>query len=307
MEHTICYNVNKIVSVINGKGIDYQLNVSGKQLSLFKSGGIVDLVVCPKNKVELNYVLGLIKLYPIPYHILGNGSNTLILDGGYRGMIILLKSFSEILFNENTALVGCGIKLPYLASLCSLHKLGGLEKLAGIPCSVGGATIKNAGCYGIDFSSLVNKVYCINKFTLDDIIIKREDIDYSYRSSNNSFNNLIITHTLLNLIPTTDDLKEIMKEYALKRKNTQPSEPSLGSVFLKTDNGIGAGFYIDKAGLKGSQIGGAQISLKHANFIVNMCNATSSDYLSLMELAQSVVKKKFNVNLTKEIDIIGEQ
>ncbi len=306
MRDCICYNVNVIVSVINGKGVFYLRNEEGKNLSLFKSGGPIDLTVFPKNQDELITLLILMKDYPVPYHVLGNGSNTLIKDGGYRGIIIKTDRLNNVSFIENKVNVGAGIKLPYLASLCAKKGLMGLERLAGIPCSIGGAIVKNAGCYNSEIASVVKLVNGVDTKTLKSKTITKEQIRYSYRSSNGSFDNFILTSCQLELIPTDINLNKIIKDYAIKRKNSQPSAPSLGSVFLKTSSGIGAGYYIDKAGLKGTKIGGAEISNVHANFIVNSGNAKSNDFISLVDLATAIVKNKFDVTLRKEIEIIGE-
>ena len=305
MNRGICYNVNVIVSVINGKGIEYHKNVEGKRLSLFKSGGTVDLVINPSNARELSTVLDLLNQFPVPYYVLGNGSNTLIGDKGFRGIIILLSKLNDITFNSNKVFVGAGVKLPYLAHVTSTANLEGLERLSGIPCSIGGATIKNAGCYGVEFGSLISKVLAIKTSNLDYVTIDKALLNYSYRSSNNTFDGLIVTGVELELAPSNKNLGEIIEHYAQKRRLSQPNLPSLGSTFIKPSTGISAGYYIDKAGLKGTKIGGAQISEKHANFIVNIGNATSCDYLSLAELATSIVKRKFDIDLTKEIDIIG--
>ncbi len=196
--------------------------------------------------------------------------------------------------------------IPKLTKVLSHRGLGGLETLCGIPCTIGGATIKNAGCFGSTIGDLVSKIYCIDPLTLKSIVLRKKDLSYSYRSSGERLKNLVILYVELELTKTNEDLGAKIKEFTRLRRNTQPSAPSLGSVFLRPETNVSAGFLIDKLGLKGTSIGGAQISKTHANFIVNLGDATSKDYLDLIELCRCMVKKKYNVDLKKEIDIVGE-
>lgn len=307
MKNSIWYNVNVIISVINGKGISSSLNVDGKTLSSFKSGGIVRALVFPKNESELVTTIRLIRTYNVPYFILGNGTNTLIPDKGFNGIFVSLKKLNSVEFDGNNVTAGAGVSILRLYAQAMNLSLSGLERFAGIPGTIGGATIKNAGCFGADLSPLVQQVEGIDKVHLTNVVLEKSQLNFSYRSSNDSFSNLIITKVKLQLTPEDQNhIKRLKQEYSLKRKLLQPSAPSLGSVFLKPDLDLSAGYYIEKAGLKGARIGGAEISSKHANFIINNGNATSGDYLSLVELAQSVVKNKFDVSLKPEIDIIGE-
>lgn len=306
MSGGICYNIKALIESLTQRGIDCKTNVSANELSLLKCGGSAKVVAYPKTILEITETLWATKDYAIPFYVLGNGSNTLILDGGFNGLVISLKNFRHLFIRENGVVVSAGTKMPTLSRKLALLGYEGLEKLSGIPCSIGGATIKNAGCYGVDFSSLVQKVFCLNTKTLKKEIIPKSNLLYTYRSSNDSFLNRIVLYVALELKKSDADLIKIINDYGIKRKASQPSAHSLGSVFLRCDDGISAGYYIEKAGLKGITQGGAMISPKHANFIVNLGNATASDYISLVELCEHVVKNKFNVTLKREIDITGD-
>ena len=306
MSSGICYNIKALIKTLTQMGIDYKTDVSASELSLLKCGGTAQAVVYPKTASEIVKVIKLVKEYNVPFYVLGNGSNTLILDGGIKGVVVSLNNFRHLFIRENKVIASAGIKLPMLSRKLASLGYTGLEKLNGIPCSIGGATIKNAGCYGVDFSSFIEKVFCLNTTTLKKEVVPKKNLRYSYRSSNDSFKNQIILFVELALAKSSENLTQIISEYALKRKTSQPTEPSLGSVFLRCDDGISAGYYLDKAGLKGVKIGGATVSPKHANFIVNSGGATASDYMALVELCESVVKNKFGITLKREIDITGD-
>ena len=306
MSGGICYNIKALIEALTQMGIDYKTNVSATELSLLKCGGVAKLVTYPKTAREIEEVVKLSKKFNVPFYLIGNGSNTLILDGGTSEIVISLNKFHHLFIRETGVVVSAGVKLPALSRKLAGLGYAGLEKLSGIPCSIGGATIKNAGCYGLDFSSCVKKVFCLNTITLKREVVPKKDIRYAYRSSGNSFLNRLILFVELELKKSDDNLLGIINDHAQKRKDSQPTEPSLGSVFLRCEDGISAGYYIDKAGLKGITAGGAMISTKHANFIVNAGKATAKDYMTLVALCESVVKNKFNVTLKREIDIIGD-
>ncbi len=305
MEHLFCYNAIEVKKHLEKTKVFYSLNVRGNRLSTFLAGGMVDIVAYPSCKEEVVTTLDYLTQNKVPYYVLGNGSNTLIRDGGFRGVILSLKNFKAFSFNGTTLLAAAGARLPLLSAKSDLLSLSGLEELSGIPCSVGGAVYKNAGCYGKDICSLLNHTTCYDTITKRLVTLTRNDVKYSYRSSGDSFNNKIILEVSLGLKNKVGDEKGIVY-YRTKRNTSQPQFPSLGSVFKKTDTNVPAAVLIDEAGLKGTRIGGAVVSEKHANFIVNTGRATAKDYLDLVALIKSVVRKKYNVTLKEEIDIIGE-
>ena len=305
MTESIWYNVSVIVSALEAIGVDFKENVSGDSLSTLRCGGIIPIVVFPKDALQLKNVIELLKSYSFPFYVIGNGSNTLLKDSSAHYALISLKGLKKITFLEDGLLVDAGVSAPFLSRLLAKNNLSGFEKLSGIPGSLGGLCIKNAGCYGMEISELLEEVTYLDLNTLENATALRREIPFSYRSTGSYFKDKIILKVKLKLIPTTENLFESILEYKKRRLCTQPTEPSLGSVFKRVDN-VSAGYYIDKAGLKGVRIGGAMISNKHANFFVNVGGATPNDYLALVKLAKDVTYNKFKITLQEEIDILGD-
>ncbi len=302
----ICYNANVVICYLEKTKVFYTLFEEGKNISFFKSGGKIDIVAYPKKLDEAISLLQFLIENNVPYKILGNGSNTLITDSGYKGVVVSLKKLCGFSLEENLLTALSGTPLPLIATITEKNGLLGLQPLSGIPCSLGGALLKNAGCYAQEISSLVKEVTVFDLQTLKTVTLQRQSIPYSYRSSGGVFENKVILQATLELSRTPSAYIQTNQYYRNKRLKSQPSLPSLGSVFLKTMLDVPAAIYIENAGLKGFRIGGAEISKKHANFIVNNGNAKSKDYLDLMNLVKSVVKKRYNVILKEEIDVIGE-
>ncbi len=305
MGRLFCYNAIEVKKYLEKTKVFYSLNVVGSRLSTFLAGGIVDIVAYPTCKDEVAMTLDYLTQKKVPYYVLGNGSNTLIRDGGFRGVILSFKKFKTFSFNGTTLLASAGALLPVLAVKSNALSLSGLEELSGIPCSVGGAVYKNAGCYGKDICSLLRQALCYDTVAQRLVTLTQKDISYSYRSSHDSFKDKIVLEATLELKEKVGNEKSV-EYYRAKRTGSQPLLPSLGSVFLKSETNLPAGLLIDEAGLKGTRIGGAVVSEKHANFIVNVGGATAKDYLDLVELIKSVVRKRYDVTLKEEIDIIGE-
>ena len=305
MMESIWYNVSVIVSALEAIGVDFKENISGDSLSTLRCGGNIPIVVFPKDALQLKNVIELLKSYSFPFYVIGNGSNTLIKDCNFSYALISLKGLKEISFFESGVLVDSGVSAPFLSQLLAKNNLAGFEKLSGIPGSLGGLVVKNAGCYGMEISELLEEIIYLDLNTLEYETALRKEIPFSYRSTGSYFKDKIVLKVKLKLTQSQENLFESILEYKKKRLSTQPTEPSLGSVFKKVDN-VGAGYYIDKAGLKGVTIGGAMISNKHANFFVNVGGATPNDYLSLVKLAKDVTYNKFKITLQEEIDILGD-
>ncbi len=306
MINRIWYNVNVIVSALCKLGLEYSQNVLASTLTSIRCGGVVDLLIKPKSTIELIDVLSILKEHSIPAMPMGAGTNTIVSDLGYRGALISLNKFNKINLDSNRLFAESGVSLPYLAHKTATIGLKGLEQLSGIPGNIGGVVAKNAGCFGKEIADLITSVTYLDMLTLKEEVVNRQDIPYSYRSSSDFFKDKIVLSTTLNLTKSNDNLLNEIQRYRTIRLAHQPTEPSLGSVFKKTNDGKSAGYYIDQANLKGTRIGNAMISTKHANFIVNVGGATANEYLELATLCAETVKDKFNINLTKEIDIIGE-
>lgn len=274
------------------------------KLVTFRSGGNAKYYVCPHSLKNLRTVISICEEYSVPYVIIGNGSNVLISDKGYNGVLISLKNFNSVYVNKRgiTAFAGATLKKTFDISV--VNSLSGLEELVGIPATIGGATCMNAGAFNKNISDLIESVTSLR----DGRIIKRykEDCKFSYRNSlyKNS-NEVIISIDIILKNKERYKIEELSKFYQNKRKESQPIGNCCGSVFNNPKNGY-AGKILEDTGLKGYRIGGAHFSNKHANFIVNDRNATAKDIYSLILLAKNVVKEKYKIDLQEELILIGE-
>ena len=273
----------------------------------FRIGGKADVFVLPASIEELLKVLLLTKRYSVPLTVLGNGSNVLVRDGGIRGAVVSFgKPFSHIEREGARIRAGAGATLGTVSLFAASHALSGLEFAVGIPGSLGGAVFMNAGAYDGEMSRVVSSVTAV---TPEGEIrrYRTEGMDFGYRHSVFQLNGHIICEIELTLEkgePTA--IQEKMAEFTRRRMEKQPlDKPSAGSTF-KRPPGMFAGTLIDEAGLKGFTVGGAQVSEKHAGFVINKGNATAADVLALIEEVQRRIEEKNGVRLTPEIRIIGE-
>ncbi|MBM3209269.1 UDP-N-acetylmuramate dehydrogenase [Candidatus Shapirobacteria bacterium] len=273
----------------------------------FGIGGPADWFWEAKTEEALIRVIRKIREVKVPYFILGNGSNLLVGDKGVRGLVIKVQSSKFKVQNDNSKfkiIAEAGVSLSKLITSAAEHSLSGLEFLVGIPGTLGGAIRGNAGTKDEWIDRAVETVEILDELG-ERRILNRRDCKFGYRNSRFSKAKEIILGATL-LVKREDKLfvQRRIKDYLAKRKN-QPAEPSAGSIF-KNPKGDFAGRLIEAAGLKGCQIGGAQISEKHANFIVNTGGAKAVDVLALIDLAQKKVKEKFGVELEEEIIRVGE-
>ena len=275
----------------------------------FKVGGNADIFIKIATIDELKYILQYTKKNNIPLTVIGNGSNILVKDSGIRGIAICL-DFTKIEIQEKEDKVfievGAGVKLAMLAAILQKKGIAGFEFASGIPGTIGGAIRMNAGAYGKEMKEIVKLVTYID----EEGNIKTEEnefMDFSYRHSRfKEKQEIIIGCTLQLEKENPDKIKEKMDEYKKLRIEKQPIDmPSAGSTFKRGTNFISAQL-IDEAGLKGYSIGGAQVSLKHAGFIVNTGNATAEDILNLIDYVIKVVYEKFGKVLELEVKVIGE-
>ena len=264
-------------------GIYFEENVPLKRLTSFGTGGAAKIVVQPKDTRELCAVMAFCKEHALPFFCLGGGSNVLASDDGYSGVVIVVGRFMSQIYFENGTLVA----------------------QAGIPACVGGAAYMNAGCFGREMSDVVAGVVAADENGEHEFGHTR--CGFGYRRSAFQSNGMIITRVSFGLKPEAPEtIRASMREILEKKKLTQPLEyPSAGSIF-RAEGGAPAGLLIDRAGLKGLRIGGAEISSKHANFIVNKGGARTKDRLELMGAAGSAVKRKFGVVLKPEIKYLGD-
>ena len=273
----------------------------------WRIGGPVEILVEPSGLADVKAVVGFARVKRIPLTVIGNGTNLLVSDYGIKGMVIKIGSgLSEISIEDMIMTVGAGAKLSRIATAARLAGMGGLEFVSGIPGTLGGAVVMNAGAYGNSFSEVLEKVLVIDHN--GQISCRRkEDIVFGYRSSSLQDLGLIIVEAVLKGYPRDEkEIKEEMKILGDNRRASQPLDyPNAGSVF-RNPPGYSAGKLIEEAGAKGLREGDAQVSEKHANFIVNLGNATAKDIITLISKVQNIVNRKFGIKLEKEIKVLGE-
>lgn len=279
-------------------------NVSLKDYNTYKIGGKTRYLVKPYNIDSLKELLIYIKNNTLKYIIIGNGSNIILPDSDYDGVTILLSKLNEIKINENTVNAFCGVSLTYFVNELVKNNLGGLESLSGIPGTLGGAIVNNAGCYGQTISDKLNSVTYLENGEIK--TINKEECNFSYRDSIFKKNkNLIVLSAEFKLdYKNKEEMLNIIKENMIKRNTSQPlNYPNAGSVF-RNPIGYSAGKLIEDAGLKNYHINGAYVSDKHANFIINKDNASSEDIIELIEYIQKEISEKYNIKLKLEQEII---
>lgn len=269
----------------------------------FKIGGPADYFCEAKNEKEILSALKFAQKKKIPLFILGNGSNVLISDKGLRGMVVKIAN-SKYQIVKSKIVAGAGMGLNKLVDIAKENELTGLEFLAGIPGTLGGAIVSNAGAWQQNIGDKVERVKILdenNQFKW----LNHEECQFSYRRSRFKKTKEVILEVELKL--TKGKRQEIEREIKinLKKRKNQPKEPSAGSIFINPKP-LSAGALIEECGLKGEKRGSAQISEKHANFMVNLGGAKASDVVELMALARRKVKEKFNILLEPEINFLGE-
>ncbi len=300
--------MEKIKNLISEKILgEVSLNYGLSEHTSFKIGGAAELYVCPNNLMELLTVLNILKENGVAYFLLGAGSNLLIGDGGVRGAVIKLgDGFDYAHAKGDYILAGASVSLAKLAVEAKNAELSGLEFASGIPGSLGGAIFMNAGAYGGEMKDVIAEVSYIDS---DGSVktVSGAECDFGYRRSMFSDGDKIIISAKLTLKKgSKDEIIATMRDLNARRKEKQPLEyPSAGSTF-KRPEGHFAGALIEEAGLKGFAIGGAQVSKKHAGFVVNTGNATAKDVMDLIAYVQKTVKEKHGVDLEPEVKIIGE-
>lgn len=272
-----------------------------------KTGGPADALVFPKNRQELTEVVHYANIEGISWQVLGNASNLIVRDSGIRGIVILLSEMAEVVVENQRIVAESGAKLIDVTKKALDASLAGLEFACGIPGSIGGAVYMNAGAYGGEIKDVLSAIDVM----LEDGTITtwtKEDLSFSYRHSALQQQKAIVLSASFDLeAGSYPVIAEKMAELTDLRESKQPLEyPSCGSVF-KRPKGHYTGPLIIEAGLQGYQIGGAQVSTKHAGFIVNIDHATATDYIQLIHHIQEVVKEKFDVELETEVRIIGEE
>ena len=277
-----------------------------KKHTTYGIGGPAELFVLPSDKNDLISIVQLSKKYKQTVTIIGSGSNLLISDNGIKGVVISIKHcLRTINVDIDKIYVECGTMLGKIVKESMKHDLKGLENLIGVPGTLGGALMMNAGAWGGEVSENLESVELLNDKNEIEILSK-SDIDFSYRSS--SFGNDIILLSAIFKLKKSDK-KIIQDNFDLAksgRKNTQPlNYRSAGSVFKNPSSKHSAGMLIDQSGLKGFSVGDAKISNKHANFFLNTGDAKADDMISLIKQAKDAVKDQFNIQLDLEVRLLG--
>ena len=294
--------MDRIIEFIKVNEIgDYKENISIKNLTTYKVGGLVRLVVFPKNADTLIRILMYLKENNISFKIFGNGSNILASDKDYDGVIIKLNNFHDYEIDEHDILtVDAGYNLLSLANSVSRLGYSGLEFATGIPGTIGGSIYMNAGAYLKSMSDIVIDIDVLDE-NLNIITIPNQDLEFGYRKSLLNNKKYICLKARLQLEKKDpEEIQKLISDRKERRLATQPLEyPSAGSVF-RNPLGDYAGRLIEECDLKGFEIGGASISSKHANFIINRNNAQANDIKKLIDKAKYDVKTKFGIDLSLE-------
>lgn len=293
-------SISEIQKIFKG-GITLNKSLAG--YTTFRIGGEADYFVEP---TDIDDVINIVKYADkqgIPYYIMGNGSNILISDEGIKGIVINLENAFNYLKHENGMIIsGAGVKIAKFVDYCIQNSYAGIEMLAGIPATVGGALVMNAGCYGGETADNVVEVKVIKNEKLKSL--SKEECGFRYRNSGLK-NTVVIEASFKLALGNKEDIIRRRKEFIVHRNQAQPVEiPNAGCIF-KNPNEHKAAILIDQCGLKGTKYGGAMVSTKHANFIVNYDNATAHDVIELVKIVKSKVHEKTGIDLEMEVKLVG--
>ena len=286
--------------------MDIKLNEPLSQYSYTKVGGKADALVFPQTKQEVQQMIEWVDTNQVPLTILGNLSNLIVMDGGIRGIVMILTRMNQIQVEGETVIADAGASLIETTQVARDHHLTGLEFACGIPGSIGGAIFMNAGAYGGEIKDLPLEIETLTR-TGEFRTYSTQTAQFGYRHSIFQDNHEVVLQVKFQLEPGEIDLiQSEMDRLTELRTSKQPLElPSCGSVF-KRPEGHFTGKLIQDAGLQGYRIGGAEISKKHAGFIVNVDHATATDYIELIQFIQHRIWELYQVQLEPEVRIIGE-
>ena len=287
--------------------IEYVKNEPMNRHTTFKIGGNADVLIKIKSVSELKQVISITNKLEVPRFILGKGSNLLVSDSGIEGAVISLQGIDGIEINGDTIVCGAGASLRSVCIAAQKASLSGLEFAYGIPGTVGGALYMNAGAYGGEMSQVVASATAVDADG-NEVKLELSDMKLGYRTSVFKNSNLTITSITMKLQKgDCTEIKNAMDDFFSRRRDKQPLEyPSAGSTF-KRPEGYFAGALIEQNNLKGVSVGGAQVSEKHAGFVINTGNATCNDVLSLIEKIKDTVKSADGVDLEPEVIFVGRK
>jgi UDP-N-acetylmuramate dehydrogenase len=299
--------MNDLVKEIKKLNIKIDENVNIVKLTTYKAGGVASILAYPSDVEELIDLIKLLRLNNVKYKVIGNGSNLLFSDKEYEGVLINLRNFDRCQFIPNNRIkVGAGFPLIKLSLRCAKRGLTGLEFASGIPGTVGGAVFMNAGAYKSDMGYVTKSVEVLTP-NLEIITMTNKEMDFHYRTSFlQKHKDYICLEATFQLRESDKKLlAEIVEDRKKRRLESQPLEyPSAGSVFRNPDN-LFAGKLIEDLGYKGYSIGGAKVSEKHANFIINYNKATGEDIKKLIDFIKDEVKKNYDIDLKVEQEFVN--
>lgn len=294
----------EISSLVNSKIL---FNEPLKKHTTFGVGGLASMFIYPSSIDDLKKILKYSFKNNIKIFFMGSGSNMLISDDGFNGIVICLrKSFKNFDYNDSfETIAGTGVMLGQMVRTLTKNSVKGLESLIGVPGTLGGALIMNAGAYGSEISNYLVSIKCITLEGNEKIYMK-EDLEFSYRYSNIPKNEVVVEAKFQFQTGDINEIKINKDKASQSRRNNQPLQyRSAGSIFKNPKSGMAAGYLIDQARLKGLKKGDAEISTKHANFIINHGSATSENILDLIKIIKSEVYNKFKVKLDLEVKLMG--
>ena len=285
--------------------MEVRINEPMMKHTSFRAGGAAEWFAVPEQAEELKAVLAACKKADTPWYVIGNGSNLLVSDKGFPGVIISTAKFDRLEVDGTEITVGAGVMLSKLANTAYRAGLTGLEFAAGIPGTVGGACVMNAGAYG---SEMKNVLKSVTVLTAEGNVetLPAEELELGYRTSVIPKMGYLVLEAVVSLTEgNMEEIKAVMDDLAFRRKDKQPLEfPSAGSTF-KRPEGYFAGKLIEDCGLKGFSVGGAQVSEKHAGFVINKGGATASDIYNLCKKVEKKVQAEFGVSLEMEVKLLG--
>lgn len=296
--------ISKLKEIIDINNIE--IDVLMDKYTSFKVGGAVDCLVNPVSYKQVSSVVKLCREFSIPYYIIGNCSNLIVRDGGYRGVLIKLSKLDKIYVEGSRITAQSGTLLKSISNAALEDSLTGFEFASGIPGSVGGAIYMNAGAYDGEISKVIEDALVLDdKGVIRDL--NKEELELGYRSSSvQTYGYVVLEATFKLNYGDKEKIRNRIIELTKRRCDKQPLEfPSAGSTFKRPD-GYFAAKLIEDTGLKGLSVGNAEVSTKHSGFLINKGGASAKDIIDLIAMVQKRVKEKFNVDLHPEVKIIGE-
>ncbi|MFJ7649566.1 UDP-N-acetylmuramate dehydrogenase [Lysinibacillus sp. NPDC097279] len=277
-----------------------------QKYTMTKLGGKADVFVLPETEEEAIAVIRYAHKNNIPLLMLGNGSNMVVRDGGMRGIVVTFSHLDEIHINGDHVYAQSGALIKDVSKLAAAASLTGFEFACGIPGSIGGAMAMNAGAYGGEIKDIIISSKVLTKEG-EILILSKEELELGYRQSSIAKKGYYVLSSEFQLAQgVKEEIDAKIADLTFQRESKQPLEyPSAGSVF-KRPPGHFAGKLIQDSGLQGKGVGGAEVSTKHAGFIVNKGNATATDYIATIKMVQRVVKEKYDIDLETEVKIVGD-